>query len=400
MSEEVNTTTVGYPKLKSWEVWNFMSVEHGLVTFDERGIINFKGYNDSGKSSMLRALDVLMYNIKPMKQVEFIQDDKDYFRVQCVFDDGVIILRDKYINGQSLYEMYKGDTLLFSTKNGNTLTRVDKVPDPIFNYLGMLDFDGMPINSRSCFEERLGVETKGSMNYKMFNTVLKSEEIACASALLNTDKNKVVSDMSVLTSEIEANKSLIVKGSLYTAELIQYLRGLDASADTEEEKSVVLHKVDADLIELSNIPDMPVITSVDTRQLDAVIGIASVERALQEVKVYDEIPMIVGSERLNELATVRSILNKLETEAKIFDEVKSINDERLQYVLGVLSCFSAITENESELQRAEADIKILSEQLDEYNEQMKQLGVGMIKCPSCGKLFALNDEEHKHEAMA
>ena len=43
---------MGYSRLEFWEVWNFMSIEHGKCEFDERGIINIKGYNDSGKSAM------------------------------------------------------------------------------------------------------------------------------------------------------------------------------------------------------------------------------------------------------------------------------------------------------------------------------------------------------------
>ena len=98
----------GYSKILFWEVWNFMSIEHGKAEFDEQNIINFKGYNDSGKSAMLTALKVAITNSNPTKQVSFIQDDKEFFRVLIVFDDGITILRDKYLNGQSLYEMYKG----------------------------------------------------------------------------------------------------------------------------------------------------------------------------------------------------------------------------------------------------------------------------------------------------
>ena len=142
-----------YSRLIKWEVFNFMSIEHGECEFDDKNIVNLKGYNDSGKSAMLRALDVLMSNMSPQKQVEFIQDDKDFFRIIAYFDDGVSILRDKYINGQSLYEMYKDGTVIFSTKVGNALARVSEVPEPIRNYLGLIQYDNTVLNSRSCFEK-------------------------------------------------------------------------------------------------------------------------------------------------------------------------------------------------------------------------------------------------------
>ena len=89
-------------KLLGWKVQNFMSIADAKVEFDESNIINFKGYNDSGKSAMLTALKVLLTNANPTKQVGFIQDGKDFFRIMAFFDDGVVILRDKYANGQSL----------------------------------------------------------------------------------------------------------------------------------------------------------------------------------------------------------------------------------------------------------------------------------------------------------
>ena len=169
-----------FSRLLSWEVFNFMSVEHAICEFDDSNIVNIKGYNDSGKSAMLRALDVLFSNMKPTKQIDFIQDGKEYFRIVANFSDGVSILRDKYINGQSLYEMWKDNNCIFSTKKGNALTKVTEVPQPIRDYLCIVSYEDIVLNSRSCFEKQLGVQTTGSENYKLFNTVLKSEEIAPA----------------------------------------------------------------------------------------------------------------------------------------------------------------------------------------------------------------------------
>ena len=125
-----------------FEVWNFMSIEHARCDFDEHNIIHLVGYNDSGKSSMLVALRCLLSNAFATKQVTFIQDDKDYFRVVCVFDDGIRILRDKYINGQSLYEMYKGGQLIFTTRSGKPLPRVWEDPWRLGMFFAVFIFVG------------------------------------------------------------------------------------------------------------------------------------------------------------------------------------------------------------------------------------------------------------------
>ncbi|RKW48284.1 MAG: hypothetical protein D8B41_00145, partial [Porphyromonas sp.] len=49
-------------KIVSIELENFMAIKNAILTFDESNIINLKGYNDSGKSAITRALDVLFFN--------------------------------------------------------------------------------------------------------------------------------------------------------------------------------------------------------------------------------------------------------------------------------------------------------------------------------------------------
>lgn len=51
----------GMSKILGLELENFMSIKEAKLVFDETNIINLKGYNDSGKSAITRALDVLMF---------------------------------------------------------------------------------------------------------------------------------------------------------------------------------------------------------------------------------------------------------------------------------------------------------------------------------------------------
>ena len=256
-----------YPRMLYWEVWNFMCIERGKCEFDDRNIVNLKGYNDSGKSAMLQALKVLISNSNPTKQVGFIQDDKDYFRVIAAFDDGVMILRDKYINGQSLYEMYKDNQLIYTSKSGNALTRITEVPKPIADYLGLIMYDGTCLNARACFEKQIGVQTTGSENYKMFNTVLKSEEIATASALLNNDRNKLASDINAVDADLQAQKGFLGNKDKITAEMVGYLKDHDSALDqylTMESTLSTIHtlKVSKDAVVI-----YPELSGVDATQL-------------------------------------------------------------------------------------------------------------------------------------
>lgn len=277
-----------YSRLVAWEVFNFMCVEHGKAEFDNSGILNFKGYNDSGKSTMLRALDVLMYNIKPNMQTSFIQDDKDYFRVMAYFDDGVIILRDKYINGQSLYEMYKDGTCIFSTKKGTQLTKVVGVPEVIETYLGLISHDNMLLNSRSCFDKQLLVQTTGSENYKFLNAVLKSEELAIAGELVNTDKNKLLGDISATEAELSVYKKQTEGAQGITEGMVTALQGLDKNCDVYDEQLSGLGRIVETYNSAISVPDIPEMSKIDVSRVSALAQITGYVNELSNLKIAPE----------------------------------------------------------------------------------------------------------------
>lgn len=380
-----------YSKLVKWEVYNFMSIEHGECEFDERNIINLKGYNDSGKSAMLRALDVLMSNMSPQKQVEFIQDDKDYFRIIAYFDDGVSILRDKYINGQSLYEMYKDGQVIFSTKVGDALARVNEVPEPIRDYLGLIQYENTVLNSRSCFEKQIGVQTTGSENYKMFNTVLKSEEIASASAMLNNDKNKLVADINKLDADIEANKSVILLGANLTKGMIDFLHEHDANVDKCANQETFVTNVQAIVTQLDSISVAPEVGKIDTAQLDALLSMVTLQKSIDNIVDYPAVPNI-QSDRLDNLLALKQLVDQIDT-CVDYPEIKVIDNTQLDKLLQIDSIIKSMAECDNKVANIDAELVKVTNELDTLMNTLNSLGVKMVKCPNCGKVF---DSEENH----
>ena len=237
MAEELEQLSVPKEsKLLYWEVYNFMSLTHAKFEFDEQGIINILGYNDSGKSSALRALEVNMYNRFPQSQLSFIQSGQDYFRVISVWSDGVVIIKDKYLNGQGLYEMWKGDTCLYTSKKNGVLTKIADVPLCIQEYFNLVKFEDSYLNSRSCFEKQFLVQTTGSENYTALNTVLRSEELSTAGSLINADRNKLASDISVADTELSVYRSQYKEGIEITEELVSTLKRHDELLDVSDER--------------------------------------------------------------------------------------------------------------------------------------------------------------------
>ena len=89
-----------HSRITEIKVANLATLKNAKFVFDESGILNIKGYNDSGKSALLQGIAMNLINLIPRVQSKFIRHGADFFRVSISFDDGIEIIRDKYINGQ------------------------------------------------------------------------------------------------------------------------------------------------------------------------------------------------------------------------------------------------------------------------------------------------------------
>lgn len=383
-----------YSRLLSWEVWNFMSIQHAKCEFDEKNIINLKGYNDSGKSAMLTALKVLLTNTNPNKQVEFIQDGADYFRIIAVFDDGIMILRDKYINGQSLYEMYKGNEVLYSTKQKNgALSRVTAVPEPIAEYLGLITYEDTCLNARACFEKQIGVQTTGSENYKMFNTVLKSEEIASAASMLNNDKNKLINDINTVEAEINANKSILGVGQYITLEMIDYLEEHDSILDgTDLQLSSVSHIVEIKNA-INSIVILPELTEIDNTELRDLELISNLHNQLCSISVLPEMSLI-DTTQLDLLSEISSLKSNLDS-VIIVPSVPTIDLTQLKELEIIQNIVREYNECCDIIKEDDKKLEVNSQLIEQLEKELADSGVNYVKCPGCGHIFN-PDEAHVH----
>lgn len=412
---EVTGVANAYSRILAVEVWNFMSIEHGRVEFDEKNIINLKGYNDSGKSAILTALKVCLLNSNPSKQVSFIQDDKEYFRIVVYFDDGVQLMRDKYINGQSLIEMRKDGQCIFSTKEGKALTRVSEIPKPVADYLGLVTFDGGALNARSCFEKQLGVQTTGAENYKMFNTVLKSEEIATAGSLLNNDKNKLAADIDAVDREIQAQKSILGVGDKITDGMLVWLKDHDATLDGIECAEDVLARSKSLVEAMNAMPRYPELPIVDMSQFSAVGTIHGIMSELSSLRIQPEVPS-VSDGRLSSLIAIQRIADELDPvdiqpevpvlefvqlfalmsieqtckalrSIPVYSELTNVDDRQVQVLLAISGVVDSIGSISDDIARNDVNLAETAEELERLQAEASNHGSKFVKCPNCGELF-------------
>lgn len=376
---------MSYARLLWWEVENFMCYSHAKVEFDEKNVINFKGYNDSGKSAMLQALNVLMFNSNASKQINFIKDDADYFRIMAYFEDGVLILRDKYINGQSLYEMYKDNTLVFSTKQGKTLTRVSGVPEPIEEYLGLLNNDTACLNSRSCIEKQFLVQTTGSENYKLLNVILKSEELAIASQMLNDDKNKLAGDINRVDSKLLSTKELVRETKDLTEDLLIELEKRDSNFEKKEKQVVKLEEYVRLSKENKNLQIPPKLDNVVKEQL---LKAKELQRVKQEKDSVNILPLLKAMDEkklkyLKELNTLYKDIKDMRIVPVIqgveMQEVEKLKTLRVS--LDQKNTIANIIKGTEDMLEQERKILL------QLNEKLKEVSAKYNICPNCGYVY-------------
>lgn len=378
-----------HSRLVSWEIFNFMSISHAMFTFDETNIINIKGYNDSGKSAALRALDVLFFNVKPSQQVKFIKDDCTYFRVVARFEDGVLILRDKYINGQGLYEMYKGDQLIYTTKQNGELMRINAVPDVIQKYLALVVCDAWNVNSRSCFEKQLLVETKGSENAQAVNALLRAEELATASALLNTDKNKLNSAIGATTAELEVYKKQIKDCIGVSGEMLEALKSHDARLDSAEQCEAGITQYRELNEEIASIPIYPELTGVNMGAVSLLDEVMSVSA---ELKGIPDIPQLSGidTSQINALDSIQRVQSQLDAYVEI-PSVSAIDISALSLLMQIGELDSSIASINDGIVNIEDQKKACQVSLAKCEEELQRIGHKFVKCQACGTLVDVTD---------
>lgn len=380
----------GMSTLVYWELWNFMSFDHAKFEFDDGNIINLLGYNNSGKSSALRALEVNMYNRFPQSQLSFIKSGKDYFRVVSVWSDGVIILRDKYANGQSLYEMWKGEECLYSTKQNGVLTKVADVPLCIQEYLNLVKLDDSCLNSRSCFEKQFLVQTSGGENYAALNTVLKSEELSLAGALVNTDRNKLASDITTTETEYTVLMKQYKEGIELTDELVEALKSHDKLLDVSEEKLSSIASLRDTSEKLSQIPVVPELRSISWDDLQLLDVVRSCNESISSL---GDIPLlgIVDSSRLDLLLSVTDSEERLKA-IPTYEKLGCVSDAQLADLVGIINLDEKLSEVDSELSSANERLVKLTAESKALSEQLGEFGIRTVRCKNCGALVEVGGE--------
>lgn len=392
-------------KLVCMEITNFMSVGYAKIEFDGCNIVSLCGYNNVGKSALTRSAEIMLYNAYSTDQAKFIKDGADYWKVSWSFDDGVKVDRYKHLDGKSVWEMSKDGVEIFTNKVGTSVASMQDIPEVIANYLGVVkdEHTGEQLNVRRNTDRLFLINTTGGDNYKILNSILKSDVLAEASKSLNEDKNKLQSKMQGLrtscdTLKEESNNLDIapkvvvddLKASIHT---LEYTKGKFEGVSKvknalDEHNSIVvydaLEPVDVDrlnaisrlrgLKEEADVVISPKVNEISTDRLLDIDRIKKLKSQKDEV-VPDELELIT-IDRLNDISKVKSLYEA--TTPVIPPTLTEIDTEplvRLSRIKGIISEYTGIINNLSGVEN----------RLKEVNAQLKEFEAKGYKiCGNCG----------------
>ena len=368
-----------FSNISKIEIENFMSIKHGLVTYeDSEGILNIKGFNDSGKSALLLAVAVCFTNAYPQRQKSFIRDGEQYFRVVVTFDDGVSIVRDKYAEGSSMYEMLDADgNVTFTTRYGDALSKVDAVPDVIAEYLGLFNEDSFHLNFRRKSDPLLLASTSGSENFRILNAVLKTEELSQAAQAASkdaNDRNRDVQNLDVKRMAIEQELSSIWSSEALVKEL--ELRSSEESNLVEAQGN--LKKLSTSIPVEVKLPEMSRIDFEELSKLTELQGVLSKTTGvtLPSLQVLDD-------SRL-------SILEKLAQTSKGMSEalpkILTVNGGLLQELQQLSDSFDKISDINKEMSESDEVLLKLHTAHTTLVDKARAAGMELIECPKCGEV--------------
>ncbi len=376
-------------KITKVRIINCQSIKDATIEFDSRGIINLKGYNDSGKTAIETCLAVTLYNRYKSKQAKFITDGEEYMRCVIYFDDGVAILRDKYRSGASLYEMYKGEEVIYSTRKGNVLENFEEVPEPIAKYLGVASVEGIMLNFRTEKDPLLLTDTKGSENYKFFHGILHADELVLAAKLLNADKNLKNSELKEKGMQLSLYRQEYNKLYGLHNGIVTKLENLDSNLDGTEKCIQLLEGIITRREELDNSPNIPHIEGIDTRAVELLGSIIESYESLQTT-----VPPKVESVDTTILSLLGNIIALGDTLSSFEDKpsIEMIDTKKAETLNDIWNLAVKYISSEQSITKMRNELETYHTELAGIEAYLRDQNIKTVRCENCGTLSLVSTE--------
>lgn len=382
-----------YSKIKSLSVTNFMSHANTTVEFDDSNILDLCGYNDSGKTALEYALDVLFYDGSPTLQSSYIKEGEDFFKVAVKFEDGVCISKIKEKQGKSVWLMEQNGTVIYTNQKDTDVIATEGVPQQIAKYLGVVydEATEQKLNLRTKRDKALLTETTGGENYKMLSTVCNSEVLSEASNEMTAQRNKLNSAINTKTTELAQLESDYAEIETPPIKVVDALAEQLGKAKELQAQNTAIEQVIQAYNIITNTVVQPEVSSEEVQKcmerLDVLNKINDCVVKLN-TEVYPEINAYDTS-RLTMLVECIK-LNNLLVNSNVYPEVKPVDANRLTDIVNVVKSYNTYLECNNQYIATDNQYKAL---VEESAALCKQHNIRV--CKNCGAAV-MEDDTHEH----
>lgn len=362
------------PKLKKFEVENFMGYEYGRIDFDEQNIINIKGYNSSGKSAMIRALNIFFTFAWGTSLTRLVKHDAEYFKLTGTFDDETVVTMRKVKAGAVSYTMEHKGKMLYTTedKGSAALWSAKEVPEKIAQYFNVLTGTSN-LHYRKGRDPLMLVDTTPGQNYKLLSEVLQSDIAIKAMFLARRDLKKYRDDFST--------QEAIKTHTMEQLEEVKYL-----TEEVETALNGLYTQLQQELGLLQQLTDLETLsTNLEVKHKEASIPIFEMPD-LSELEALTELEKL--AERVDQLTPAADIDYATFIESNSYasqvEEVKALES--------MLQSMQQLEALEAQEAKQVADKQTLLEELGD----LVASGVELYRCDNCGELTTAK-EVHVHD---
>ena len=381
---DVSFDTDHRSKIVSLRIENFMSIKEATLEFDDSNIISLCGYNDSGKSAVTRLMEIMLYDAYPTEQVKFITDEEEYFKGVLTFDDGVVYTRYKFIDGRSCWELTKGDKMLYTNRLQNgTFAAMDGNPEPIEKYLGVVrdEQTGEKLNVRRNSDKLFLIATTGGDNYKILNSVLKSEVLAQATRNLTEDKNRLNNEVGELRTKNDVVQEQYDRIDVAPKDYIDDIKDGITSLNNKKGKWQILSTVLGQYQEKESIVLYDELHPVDVKRLQELQRIIALQQE-KSAPVYAELDsskVVKGVEKLKAMRNIMGLRQKLIGQS--YPALESVDVGRLRKIMEVGNLYNT-------LYGITQKYKECTDNLNRQREELTRLSQenGFKVCKNCGAI--------------
>lgn len=428
-----------YSKIKTMYIKNFKNLGEVEIDFTKSPIIALKGNNDAGKSSVIDAFAVAVYNANETHQKDFIKLGTAGFGVKIVLEDGTEIMRLKKPN-LNYYEVKHPDGKVWST---DKLIRGEGVPTEVEDAMGCTREPETKefLHIRTYNDQMLFINTPNSVNYKVMYDALKVENISKAikkgsveanelkawlnnasvqrETLLRTlegikivdvepvvsvrdrlaksaDNAKKMSNVSRLINEInECNNKLGGYKEMYDkgidaidTGIVTVLNGVSGAMKTIAESQARLN-------DYSGIDNVEHIDCNSIQKLEYAIGIGS--EIKHKAEALDSIKQVEDADAIN-ISTITNMQRAIEIKGiidsnkSVIDKFNSLGDEvDTQQINKIGMCVNLI----EKIEELKGQL-IESESIEKSSKNvLLELGVSVITCDKCGNDIIVNRDNYE-----